>query len=327
MPSPNPGDVHGCPELFRLLEQLRYSPAVDNLILAGDLVNKGPASLDVLDAVPTLAAEAVRGNHDDAVLGAWLAARRRRLQAGGGGGQGAEADKKGEQRLHAKFAWAAAMTEQQAAVLAGLPYTISVPQYGIAVVHAGLVPGVPLEEQELWAMYKMRNVAPLEAEGAEGEREEGRGERAEGNSPAPGPGSSAAAGAGCAAGSRLRRYRPLEKAKEGGEPWAQLWAGPVHVFFGHDARRGLQLAPAATGLDTGAVYGGALTAAVLPPLGELLAAPRGGSASGVSGLAAALAAGRAPSREELGVELVTVPAAAVYSPPTGPAAAAVTAAA
>ena len=42
------GDIHGCvDELHALLDKVAFSHDIDNLIFAGDLVNKGPSSVEV----------------------------------------------------------------------------------------------------------------------------------------------------------------------------------------------------------------------------------------------------------------------------------------
>lgn len=54
-----------------------------------------------------------------------------------------------------------------------------------------------------------------------------------------------------------------EPSEKWGADWGASYAGPPHVVFGHNARRAPQLHVAATGLDTGCVYGGRLTGMLL----------------------------------------------------------------
>ena len=49
-----------------------------------------------------------------------------------------------------------------------------------------------------------------------------------------------------------------------GQPWANFWKGPETVVYGHTPRRNIHKRAHALGIDTGCVYGGHLTAYVLP---------------------------------------------------------------
>lgn len=61
----------------------------------------------------------------------------------------------------------------------------------------------------------------------------------------------------------VRVVEPKGKGTGGKVLWGAAYDGPPHVVFGHNALEGLQLHPWATGLDSGCVYGRALTAMVL----------------------------------------------------------------
>ena len=61
------GDVQGCDApLGRLLDEIAFSPSRDQLIVLGDLVNRGPASAAVLRRLMALqgSVQCVLGNHD-----------------------------------------------------------------------------------------------------------------------------------------------------------------------------------------------------------------------------------------------------------------------
>ena len=61
------GDIQGCLDpLLKLLDRVNFEPATDRLIAVGDLINRGPQSLETLRFCKQLGNSftSVLGNHD-----------------------------------------------------------------------------------------------------------------------------------------------------------------------------------------------------------------------------------------------------------------------
>ena len=145
------GDVHGC--LDELQELITQANQITNqnctFLFCGDIINKGPKNKETLDFVQSLGdrAHVVRGNHENHVLGKLCAGNTRTNDT-----QLLVED------VNPKYHWIMGLTPEDLHYLNQLPYTISIPHLQIIVVHAGIVPGLPLDRQSAFTMTKMRNV-------------------------------------------------------------------------------------------------------------------------------------------------------------------------
>lgn len=147
------GDVHGCrAELEELLGRVGLGEG-DRLVSVGDLVARGPDSAGVLALVRGLGGLAVRGNHEQRVLDAWLARQR---------GEPEPRLRPHHSRLLEE------LDEAELSELAAMPLWLDLPDHDARVVHAGIVPGVAMEQQDPWALLHMRtlvNGAPSDRRG------------------------------------------------------------------------------------------------------------------------------------------------------------------
>eukprot|EP00957_Ditylum_brightwellii_P120449 9190031-Ditylum_brightwellii.AAC.1 len=204
---------------------------------------------------------AVRGNHDDAALAAALGDKGRRDKKKYHWvtmGERTESQNnvvvmsdhnEGEKEEYAQ----AFLSDEDVLWLSELPYTITIPssilmqdrnnsndnvsdkeakgeEVDAIIVHAGLIPGVPIEQQKVKDMVTLREVALQSSSLASFEAQKGSSKPKVKND---------------------NNSNELQNQEESIRvPWANAWNGPQRVIFGHDARRGLQLQSMAIGLDT-----------------------------------------------------------------------------
>ncbi|MCA9658743.1 MAG: metallophosphoesterase [Myxococcales bacterium] len=220
------GDLQGCAREFdRLLATIRFDPARDELYCVGDLVNRGPDSLAAARLWRDVGGRGVIGNHEVYALlarsGRWP---------------------RKHDTLEALYA-----AEDGPALLdrlRALPPLLYLPGGdGFApawVVHAGLDP----RWEDLAEVARDLDAPAHDDDWLES------------------PEVSFATRVRCctAAGERSRYDREPAGCPAPFEPWDAHYRGETLVVHGHWAWRGYYRGPRTLGLDSGCVYGGALTA-------------------------------------------------------------------
>jgi bis(5'-nucleosyl)-tetraphosphatase (symmetrical) len=248
------GDVQGCDrELGVLLEALHFSADRDRLWFVGDLVNRGPDSLRVLRRIRALgdAATVILGNHDLHLL--------------------AVAFGKARIRSDDTLAEVLAAPDRDSLLewLAGRPLLHEDSALNICMLHAGLAPQ--------WDMGLARQCA-REVEAALRSRPQKLLEKLYGDQPDRWDDTLEGAErlrfiVNCftrlryidAGGRLMLRVKGSPKKSQSATliPWFEArdarWRGP-RVVFGHWSTLGFFHSGDVTGLDTGCVWGGSLTA-------------------------------------------------------------------
>lgn len=195
------GDVHGCFDEFEELYLLAKSKSDKELtvVMVGDMINKGPKNIEMLNyLINNKNIHCIRGNHENWVMSV--------------------ADNHTKNDLPE---WISQLDQNHKEFMRNLPYTFLIPKLNLLIIHAGVVPGLPLERQTENDMANIRCVKWVN--------------------------------------DNFHGQTLVGTSRWDGVPWTKCWKGPEHIYFGHDAVSKLQLHKYCTGLDTGCVYGGKLT--------------------------------------------------------------------
>ncbi len=130
------GDIHGCfDELLELTAKTNWVPGEDRLILAGDLVDRGPKSAEVVQWARENNVEIVRGNHDDRYVQYYTILKENK-----------PVSRKWQKRPERIDVYNQ-LSVEDLEFLARAPTLIKLPEVNTLVVHAGFMPGWSLDDQ------------------------------------------------------------------------------------------------------------------------------------------------------------------------------------
>jgi bis(5'-nucleosyl)-tetraphosphatase (symmetrical) len=246
------GDLQGCNDEFRqLLKKLRFSADRDELWLTGDLVNRGPESLEALRFVRAMGANVatVLGNHDLHLLAAAC------------GGKTRKGDTLDE----------ILRAPDRAALIDWLlmqPLAVHDAARGDLLVHAGLVPQWTATEamREAQAVSAALRADPAKfVAGMYGNEPDRWDDSLEGAARLRFAVNTLTRLRFCTADGRIdfKAKGDPDSVREPLKPWfahPQRRSRQTRIIFGHWSTLGLHRTAKLLGLDTGCVWGGALTA-------------------------------------------------------------------
>ncbi|KAF9898554.1 hypothetical protein BX616_003880 [Lobosporangium transversale] len=262
------GDTHGnLKEFNKFMEKYKYDAEKDVIILAGDLISKGPQSLELLDRAIEVGAKCVRGNHDDKVirwrgyLDSLSPKEREALEAEEDVVDDDDDDNDLIRQRHHRHSgvaipWdldknsehyrlARAMTRAQYNYLRSCPLILTLPRelsihnLPTHVVHAGIDPRRDILSQQPWVLINVRNVL-----------DDGT------------PARKKRFGQGWA-----HAFNQMYSRRHGHRRPSSRF--DFFVVYGHDAGRSLNVMDRSVGIDTGCIYGRELTGYVLET-GEIM---------------------------------------------------------
>jgi hypothetical protein len=225
------GDLHGCgDELEDLLKLINFQPLEDRLISVGDVVDRGPKIAKCFEILREYKAWCCLGNHEEPFL-KWLLfeTHPEYKEKWSGKNNPIDLTSRSDQADTLRQ-----LTRQDWKDMCKMQLMFKLPEckYSPLIVHAGLFPGVRQkpEEQDPFAVIRMINL------------DEKNG-----------------------------KFETMPFSSVAGKPWWEWYEkmpGHHHVVYGHStSTKGPRSLQYSTGLDTGAVYGGLLTALIIPPPG------------------------------------------------------------
>lgn len=134
------GDVHGCAdEVLDLFAKVGLTKE-DEVIFVGDLVDRGPKSREAIEIA--MEHDAVLGNHEEKHLAVLNGTYPEKMLAPHHHATRAQLDTE-------HFAW-----------MKNLPLSIELPEYGAAVVHAGVLPGIRITDQQKHILLHAQHILP-----------------------------------------------------------------------------------------------------------------------------------------------------------------------